>query len=394
MSAPHVVWSVLVCGLGAAALPACVDLDSLEAHGGVGGDASVEGGGSDSEVPDSLQGDAPPTDSAVVDQTTGGDSATDSGAPRDSAADSDAGSTVSPPWWSSLYTSREQLTVSNGAAQILPTGFQLGWPVDVEAVIGPGPFAQLRLVRWDAGSSTWTELPRVIDDPGVHLEWQWARLAAPIAANGTDSSYYLYFGNSSPPSVPNDPATVFDLWDSFSETALGSAWSNNGGYTLTGSELELDVNQHMVSTQTWGPGNAVDFLLRDPSYAGRYWGGLQIPATFMDINPWVVWIARNAASPATIWPEINIDGSSTWAGSPVTPLTTSAVLFGVDWLGDLALFRVQDVVQYSQVPSPTYSSPLSVRFTNESGNPIYISNVRVRQAVNPPPTVTAGAIEH
>src|ERR1700722_58976 len=206
MGESRVVRSVLACGLGAWTLAACVDLDALDARHDVGTDANVEGGVTDS---DAAPADGSPPDSAgldqAVDQTTGNDSATDSS----SAPDAEGGTTVGPPWWSLQYTSREQLTVTNGSAQALPTGFQLGWPVDVETLIGPGSFGQLRLVRWDG--SMWTELPRVIDDPGVHQEWLWARLVAPIGAGGTDSSYYLPFGNASPPRAPNDPGTVFDL---------------------------------------------------------------------------------------------------------------------------------------------------------------------------------------
>ena len=213
-----------------------------------------------------------------------------------------------------------------------------------------------------------------------------------IAAGASDGSYYLYFGNAAPPAAPNDPATVFDFYDPLTEATLGGSWSTQGPYTLTGSELRLDTNGYAITTATWGPGHAVDFVLRDPSYAGRFWGGFQLPATFDDNSPWVIRIARNVASPPAIWPELTLDGTTIWTGPTVT-VPTSEVLYGVDWLGDRALYRVADVVQATGTPSTPYTDPLCVRLTNESGNPVYFSDVRVRQATYPAPTVAVGPVE-
>jgi hypothetical protein len=374
---------------------ACVDLDSLlvPADAGGGDDGlSGDGGapGLDATI-DHVSGDGPSSDAPGEAKSDGSQLEASAEAATDAAADT-GGPVV--PWWNSAYSSREEITITNAATTDLLAGFQVGWHVDVQALATKsGSFDEVRLVRWDTASSSWTELTRVIDDFGAGQQWIWVRLAATITAGSADGGYYLYFGNGSPPTAPNDPATVFDFYDAFSESTLGSSWQNMGGYTLTGSELGLSTNQHVHSTQTWGPGHAVDFVLRDPVYAGRYWAGLQLANTFNDDPPWAVWIARNQPSPATIWPELTLDNVTLWAGA-AQALGTAATMYGVDWLGDMALYREADAVLFSHAPTSPYSTPLCARLTNESADTVYFSDLRVRQAVYPTPTVATGPVEH
>lgn len=398
----------LACAVATGVCGGCVDLDSLlvgsDAGGGESGglDASpidgprLDGAPLDTRGSEPVGADAP-HDVAPTDVTVTDTSSTDVKPPTDVVTEvpsKDTGGPTGPPWWNNAYASREQLTVTNPGSQALAVGFQVGWPADVQALsVKSGSYDEVRLVRWDASSSSWTELSRVIDELGQPQEYIWARLAASIAAGASDGSYYLYFGNASPPAAPNDPGTVFDFFDTLGGSTLSASWASQGGYTGTGSELELATNQSVHTVSNWGPGNAVDFVLRDPAYAGRFWGGFQLADTFADNNPWVIWIARNVTSPAQIWPELTIDGSTIWAGTPQVTLTSSAVLYGVEWYGDRAAYRLSDTVQYSDVATAPYSTPLTVRFTNESANPIYVSSVRVRQAAYPVPTVTTGPVQ-
>ncbi|MGH7294994.1 MAG: hypothetical protein ACRELB_08675 [Polyangiaceae bacterium] len=389
MRAQYARGAMIACVVIAALGGGCVDLDSLVGHGDGGGasDAGADGGGP-------ADGAGPPHDGAIDAQSPDatGDGSGEAGDATSEPAPAETGPS-GPPWWDTKYASRERLTVTDDAAQSIPAGFQVGWAADVQSLAtASGSYDEVRLARWDAGTSAWTEIARVIDELGAHHEWVWARIAVPIAGNGSDASYYLYFGDSSPSAAPNDPSTVFDFYDPLDQGTLGAAWKTQGGFTMTGSELRLDTNQYAITTQTWGPGSAVDFVLRDPVYAGRFWAGFQLPGTFADDSPWVVWIARNVASPAEIWPELTLDGATIWTGAHAT-LPTAAVLYGVDWLGDRALYRVADAVQSTGTPTAPYTDPLCVRMTNESASPIYVSDVRVRQAVYPTPTVATGPVE-
>ncbi|HEY1696103.1 MAG TPA: hypothetical protein VGG39_28245 [Polyangiaceae bacterium] len=392
------------CALGGAA--GCVDLDSLLVGTDAGGAETGVGGGADGGRFDG--GDAASTAlDAGTDATSGGKDASDGATASDSptvvdapvkdapidAPASDGPTVTGPPWWNSAYAHREQLTVTNGSGQTLPAGFQLGWAADVQSLATKsGSYDEVRLVWWDASAGSSKELTRVIDELGSNGEYIWARLAEPVTANTTDSSYYLYFGNASPPPAPNSPASVFDFYDSLSAATLSASWAAEGSYAMTGSEIELETNATIYTQATWGAGNAVDFVLRDPTYSGRYWGGLQLAASFADDSPWVVWIARNASSPATIWPEIEIGSDPISVGASVT-VTTGAALYGVEWFGTRGVFRLADATQYDQPSSSTYTDSLAARFTNESADPIYVSDVRVRQAAYPEPSVATGPVQ-
>jgi hypothetical protein len=353
-------------------------------HTDAGVDAGADAGGDAGADSGSDAGEDAGTDA-------GADAGQDAGADAGQDAGFDAGIDAGLPWWNPAYTSRMQLTISNTASSALPTGFTLGWPLAVESLLGgSGPLDQFRLVRW-TGSVWSAELSRVIDANGTDAEWIWAPLAVPISAHGTDSSYWLYFGNAAPPASPNDPSTVFTTYEGFITNTLPGGWAQLGGVTFANSEAVIGTNMHLRFTNLYGPGYAVDFTLRQPSYAGRFWGGFQNPSsTFDDLNPWAIWIARNVSSPAQIWTEATEDGT---VPPPMGTLSmpTTAHLFGVDRVSDRVLFRSDDVVRSTSIV--TMPDMLNVRFTNESGATLYVQNTRVRQTVYPYPTVDAGPVE-
>jgi hypothetical protein len=264
----------------------------------------------------------------------------------------------------------------------------MGWPVSLSAVIGAAPKDELRLVRYSGG--TWTELTRVIDVGGP-TEWIWARLAASIAAGGTDSSYYLYYSNSAASPAPSNPATVFEVYESMAGPTLGSAWTSQGSVAFTGAgEVSTGYGGSFRTVVPYGPGYAFDWVMRQPTYLSRYWGGFQRDGTFFDQSPWAIWIARD--NTPEIWPEFTEDQSIVTAGSRLA-VGAAAHRYGVDRLGDRFIFRYENVVQFSHMPGGTYTTLLNPRVTNESNTAVYFSNLRIRQTANPFPTVVMGPVE-
>src|SRR5690348_515885 len=62
-----------------------------------------------------------------------------------------------PPWWDTSYAHRRAITVHANADEALPAGFPVMVDQDIEALIGTGaPYQSVRVVHWDAATSTWT----------------------------------------------------------------------------------------------------------------------------------------------------------------------------------------------------------------------------------------------
>jgi hypothetical protein len=299
----------------------------------------------------------------------------------------DAPAMYNPPWWDPTYKKRQQLTVTAPAA--VPSGFQLGWPLDVEALIGTGNWDQIRIVRY---TSSWQEMVRVLDANGTDREWSWIKLAAPIAANGTDTTYWLYYDNASPGSAMNDPGLVFDFYDPFASSTIGAAWSTQGNVSLTG-ELLLHGGASVHSVAHYNVGQAVDWTIRMPTFDFRFWCGFQIDngtTGFNDDAPWLIWIARGPN--LFIWPEYNDAAAVNFTGANVQFDTTAFHIYGVERLADRVVYRYDDL-EAQEYMMPPVSTALVARMANETANPIHSNMMRIRKSVHPYPMVTLGPLE-
>ncbi len=374
----------------------CVRAGTQEDAGAVGGEAGTGGGGT-------ATGGGGANGGGTAGGGTGGGAAGGGGGTGGGAAGGGTGAGAAGgggggvpqiPWWNAAWSSRQKLLINNTSTTGLDAGFQLGWPVTLANLTDGGSPEQVRVVRWNGADAGWTELSRVIDDPtATRPQWIWARLAAPILGARADTSYYLYFGNPSAPNAPSDPAAVFDFYDPMNAPPAAGTWFQQGSPTIVGNELSLGFNEALRTAQTWGPGFAVDFTLRQPAYAGRFWGGFQEPNAFADTEPWIIWIARNITSPAEIWPEFCDLQPTIFEGLPHRAMSTNAHRYGIDRFAGRVLSRLDNAVLYNQVLPGSYTYPLNIRFTNQSSEPLFISQVRVRQTVYPFPTVITGPIE-
>ncbi|MGE5187259.1 MAG: DUF2341 domain-containing protein [Acidobacteriota bacterium] len=287
-----------------------------------------------------------------------------------------------PDWWNPAWMYRIQLTVH--ATTAVATGFQVGFAYDLDAAPCTGSRDGARIVWQQA------ELARVVDEVGPPT-WIWFRLGAPIAAGAASSEYWLYCGNASPPPAPADPATVFDLYDDFAGSSLAPQWSAAGTVTVGGGVATIQNNGTFHSTATFAPNTATDFSIAPQGTAPGmyYWGGFQNGTA--TASPWVLWNTRNENG---IHPEV-VDSQGSTATGGLVAYDTAFRLYGVENYGASSMYRIADASVATLAHPHGIAAALSVRFDNynSGASTVQVGMVRVRAAVDPPPTVTAGAVE-
>lgn len=129
-----------------------------------------------------------------------------------------------PSWADPDSPYRQRVDVDAGSVDV-PSGYTTSVTLDHNALVTSGLSSgtgdDLRLWRFDGTS--WTELDRVIDDDS---NWNdvattfWFRTQEPVDA-ATTVSYWLYFGNQTPPAPLEDPNGVWLLDEGF-EGGLGT----------------------------------------------------------------------------------------------------------------------------------------------------------------------------
>lgn len=124
------------------------------------------------------------------------------------------------PWWDADWDYRQQLTVTNqSASNSLLSGYTVQSSFDTAALIAAGKLrsdcADLRLVYFDGAANQ--PLDRLVEDCNTdHTRVRYA-LQSPLAANGQDTSTFLYYGNALAGAPPADPASVFAFYDDFQD---------------------------------------------------------------------------------------------------------------------------------------------------------------------------------
>jgi outer membrane protein assembly factor BamB len=88
----------------------------------------------------------------------------------------------------------------------------------------------LRIARFAA--NTWTQLDRQVINCNTASTTIWFKLQADIAANGTDASYSLFYGNANAPAPPANLNNVYLAYDNFDADTLNqppAGWTVQGG---------------------------------------------------------------------------------------------------------------------------------------------------------------------
>lgn len=137
-----------------------------------------------------------------------------------------------PAWWDVQYDFRQRIDVTAGTIAA-PDEYTVTVTLDHAALVTAGlvraDATDLRVVRWEG--SSWTELHRVLEeasswnDPATVFLF---RTAEPVAAQ-TTATYWLYYGNTTPGPVLEDPEQVFLLTEGFESGTLGDFEDRTGG---------------------------------------------------------------------------------------------------------------------------------------------------------------------
>jgi len=142
------------------------------------------------------------------------------------------------------YQFSRRVTIAAGASTV-PAGYSVPITLNHAALVAAGKSQpdgdDLRIMYWDG--TTMMELDRVLDSDS---SWSsasskiWFKIQSDIPAGTSDDSYFLYYGNPSTSSPPNDHANVFQFYDGFESGDL-SAW--NGSYTDIGDSLSVTTER-------------------------------------------------------------------------------------------------------------------------------------------------------
>jgi hypothetical protein len=311
-----------------------------------------------------------------------------------SSAGDDGGPDIDTPpvsWWNTAWGYRMPITIVNSSAQALPMGYQVGFAYPFYSAPCNGQRDDVRFVYGDT-----TELNRAFDD--VTPPFAWFPLAAPLAAGATSKGeYFLYCGNSAPGSGPSNPKTLFDFYDAFGQSGGvdTSVWTIKNGATLSNGKLVCGNsgqgdNGVVTTTPAFTANHAVDFIAIASSTSNNsWWAGFQIGTP--DVPPWLHWWTEQQT---TIRPDFKATDTSTlWLGTEKN-LDTQPHYYSIENYGMKSMYRYDDAVYETHVYDVAPPATLSVRLWNGQSTPaVSYDMVRVRKAVDPPPTVTVGAPE-
>ncbi|MBI3963872.1 MAG: hypothetical protein HY341_02630, partial [Candidatus Kerfeldbacteria bacterium] len=132
--------------------------------------------------------------------------------------------TLTQHWWDTDYAYRQRITVN--APQTVPVGYAVATTVDTDALIAAGQLradrADWRILYWTG--TNWTELDRDVVSPTLTR----FALKASIASGGSDSNYYVTYGNPDATDPPENPANVYFSYDDFStDTTVQYTWEES-----------------------------------------------------------------------------------------------------------------------------------------------------------------------
>ncbi len=171
-----------------------------------------------------------------------------------------------PNWWDGDYPFRQRIDVTTSTVGA-PDGYTVPLTFDHAALVAGGFAAasgdDLRVLRWDG--SAWSELHRVLDD---NSSWNavdttfWFSTSDAIATASTDS-YWLYFGDETPPPPLDDPEQVWLLFETFDSGGLGDfedrtgstawyqaePWSDRIPLTIQSSQVDATLSSFPVLVQ-------------------------------------------------------------------------------------------------------------------------------------------------
>jgi hypothetical protein len=111
----------------------------------------------------------------------------------------------------------------------------------------------LRVARFAA--NTWTPLDRQVIGCNTANTAIWFKMQADVAANGSDASYSLFYGNANATAPPANLNNVYLAYDNFDSDTVGqppAGWTVQGGGPWT---VAVDVGANLVLRESNGAAN-------------------------------------------------------------------------------------------------------------------------------------------
>jgi hypothetical protein len=179
-------------------------------------------------------------------------------------------------WWDTDYVYRRRVTIMNNASSTLIMNYSVSVTLDTASLVSSGklmPSGHDLRVAYQSGSS-WVELDREVDGMDTSSTQVWFKSQASIPANGSDSNYYVYYGNPSAGTPPANESKVYLWFDDFNradksditteaayqvKTGVGT-WSIENG-TLKNVGAGGDPNK-LIITALGNVTAAVDMLVK------------------------------------------------------------------------------------------------------------------------------------
>jgi hypothetical protein len=320
-------------------------------------------------------------------------------------------------WLPNAYPYRAPLTVTAGSAAV-PSGYSVPVTINHASLVGAGKSQasgdDLRVFYWTGAS--WVQLDRVLDSGSA---WNstttkiWFKTQAAIAASGTDSNYYLYYGNPTAASPPANKANVFLFADDFEGgtlskwTILSGSWQvatdqkHGGTYSLKyptesgTSDKSIFANPALnidnIYLDTWwrfsvlDPANArpdmAQVFRADGTGSNDYEANLEGQSSTRE--GWDI-----AKTVGGTWSWLNTDTVSTAAANTWTRIGTAIYGTGMRVFKDGT--QINPTSGSFNVGSELASGTIGFHKWNMSSGAWWIDDVIARRYVDPEPTAAPG----
>jgi len=313
-------------------------------------------------------------------------------------------------WLPNSYAYRQPLTVTAGTPGA-PSGYSVSVAFDHASLVSAGKSQasgnDVRVFYWNG--IAWVQLDRVLDSGST---WNsastkiWFTTQAAIAASGTDSNYYLYYGNPNAANPPANKANVFLFFDDFEDGTLNK-WIRPLGGTWASTTTQHHSGSRSARHSTV---NSISYdLVANPA--------LNVDNVYVD-----AWWYISSSNPYDISQYLRLNGTECYTGSCYGADMYTVTTPGWDVFKNIAGIWTEESVpagtptsgQWRRVGTAMYGTTLRVfvdgtqinsatnlteltsgnigftTWTIPSGSYWYIDDVIVRRYVRPEPTAAPG----
>lgn len=215
-------------------------------------------------------------------------------------------------WWNVNYPYYRQITITNNNASVsVVVNYTVNITVDTQSMVSAGKLQadgdDLRIVYWD-GANNW-ELNRINTSAWNTAATNiWFKINASIAASGTDSNYYMYYGYGAAVNPPINKSRIYEYWEDFESYGVGtdpSGWTEygDGGTWDVSSTLTYEGSRAYRNTvggggesRTYYSGDgatwsnySVEAWMTRPTDTSSYYNHLTYYVNTADIQDYYMW---------------------------------------------------------------------------------------------------------